>query len=158
MSAEHVEGEPAPRVRTHRWLPEREEIGAPDCLLMYRWTVAKLRGRKLLVHHFLPDADDVDYHDHPRGFLTLMWWGSYTDLRPDGTTELLRAPAIRWRPAEHAHRTKVGPRGAWTFVIMGKLAREWGFWRSGRWYFWRDYERMFGFAMRCDSDPAEDTQ
>jgi hypothetical protein len=26
----------------------------------------------------------------------------------------------------------------------------WGFWRRGRWWYWKDYEDEFGFGMRCE--------
>lgn len=61
----------------------------------------------------------------------------------------VRAPTIRYRSAEHAHITKIGPEGAVTLVLMGRLRREWGFWRDGRWYPWRAFERKFGMNWRC---------
>lgn len=64
----------------------------------------------------------------------------------------LRAPALRFRCAEHAHVTEVHPDGALTLVIMGPLRRDWGFWREGRWWPWRSYERRFGLGFRCEDD------
>jgi hypothetical protein len=64
--------------------------------------------------------------------------------------ERMRAGMVRFRPAEHRHRTKVHPDGAWTLVIMGPVRRRWGFWKNGRWWFWKDYEAEFGFGMRCE--------
>lgn len=124
---------------------------------------------KVMVHHFLPDADDRDAHDHPRGFLTIVLWGGYDDYVPceacgggelDGCLwcagtglrlgDRLRAGSIRYRHAEYAHRTRVGPRGAWTLCVMGPFRREWGFWRLGRWVPFLDYEERFGPGMRCE--------
>lgn len=123
---------------------------------------------KLMVHRFPPNADDRDAHDHPRPFVTLMLWGGYDDLEPcdgDGSTsagcdrcastgwvvkDRLRAGSLRSRDATYVHRTRVLPSGAWTVVLMGPLARPWGFWREGLWWYWKDYEREFGFAMRCE--------
>lgn len=71
---------------------KREVIGPPDCPIMVRRTLLGPRSRpgqparpwslKLLLHHFLPNADDRDVHDHPRPFVTLVLWGHYDDLRP----------------------------------------------------------------------------
>lgn len=171
-------------------LPRREVIGAPDCPLIHRWTIRPWGGHghsdlnwKLMVHHFLPNADDRDVHDHPRPFWTLVLRGSYDDMRPcdacagegfqriahgrysDRITpcltcmsasvvlnERMKAGALRRRPAVHRHRTRVGPNGCWTVVLMGPLQRPWGFWRRGAWWHYRDYENEFGFAMRCDDD------
>ena len=156
-------------------IPEREVIGPPDCPLMHRWEVQAggAKGVKLMVHHFLPNADDRDVHDHPRPFWTFVLRGFYDDLKVcpicEGTgieaepwicktcggdgvilNERMRPGMLRRRAARHAHRTKVGPNGCWTVVLMGPIQRRWGFWRGGQWWFWRDYEAEFGFAMRCE--------
>lgn len=69
----------------------------------------------------------------------------------------MRPGMVRYRPAEHRHRTRVGPKGCWTLVVMGPLARAWGFWREGQFWKWAEYERRFGFGMRCeDVDVAYD--
>lgn len=131
-----------------RW----EVIGPAECPLMFRRTILSGRLGKLLLHRFVPGATDRDAHDHPRGFVTLVIRGGYDDIRPDGTVERLRAPAIRYRPATHAHITHVHADGATTVVAMGRLVRAWGFVREGRWFQWRDYERRFGLSWRCDED------
>lgn len=169
-------------------LPEPEIIGAPECPIMYRWTLwprvrshprgtdgmhvfqpAKKDVRcKLLLHRFLPNADDRDVHDHPRPFWTLVLFGAYDDMAPcdwcggSGNTcrrcsstgvvlrERMRPGMLRYRRAKHLHRTRTSPRGCWTLVLMGPVRRRWGFLRFGRWWFWKDYEDEFGYGMRCD--------
>lgn len=66
--------------------------------------------------------------------------------------DAVRAPTIRYRRAEHAHITKVGPAGAFTICIMGPKRRSWGFFRDGRWWPWRRYEEEFGLNFRCDDE------
>lgn len=167
-------GEKAGR-RPRRFLPDTEVIGPPECPILHRWTLVKLRGRKLMLHHFLPNADDRAVHDHPASFVTVVLRGYYDDMRPCGypgcdgdgimlpddwpcprcrgtgveLNERMRPGMVRFRPATHRHRTKVGPRGCWTVVFMGPKRRRWGFWKDGRWYFWRDHELLFGVGMRC---------
>jgi hypothetical protein len=131
---------------------KREVIGQAECPLMHRWTLASWKSGKLLLHHFLPTQRDRDPHDHPRSFLTFVFWGHYDDLTPGGKHDTVRAPAIRFRRAEHAHITVAGKRGAWSFVVMGPLVREWGFLRDGVSWPWRQYEARFGSSFRCDSD------
>jgi hypothetical protein len=153
----------------------RELIGPPDCPILTRWTLLNLGPRvgKLLLHRFLPNADDRDVHDHPRPFVTVVLLGGYDDLAPcevcpgsgwvtprtscsacEGRgvvlREIMRAGMVRRRPAEHRHRTRVHETGCTTLVWMGPLRRPWGFWRRGRWWPWREYEERFGFGMRCD--------
>lgn len=178
--------------RLLRWLRNPEVVGPPDCPILHRWTIigghsGRDRGPldfKLMVHRFLPNADDRDPHDHPRGFLTFVLRGGYLDrvpcrrcrgrggrwddshLGPNGWIDCracdgegledgdrMKAGTIRYRAPEYAHRTKVGPKGAWTIVVMGPLRRDWGFWRQGRWWQVDDYEGEFGFGMRCDGPP-----
>lgn len=134
---------------------DREVIGPADCPLMVRWTLHASRLGKILVHHFLPNATDNVPHDHPSSFVTVVLWGAYLDIQASGEIEEMRAGVIRFRPAEHAHITEIGPRGCWTLVVMGRKRRPWGFWHSGRWWPWREHERRFGMAMRCPSDPEE---
>lgn len=141
-------GEPA-RVEG-KW----EVIGPADCPLMFRRTLLSGRLGKLLLHRFVPGASDRDCHDHPRSFVTLVVRGGYDDVQPDGTVERLRAPAIRYRPAAHAHITHVHGDGATTVVVMGRLVRAWGFVRAGRWFAWRDYEQRFGLSWRCEEAPG----
>jgi hypothetical protein len=132
MSVEAQAGKPARKEGC--W----EVIGPPDCPLLLRRTLLSGRFGKLLWHRFMPGASDKAHHDHPRPFVTLVLRGGYDDLQPDGTRERLRAPAIRYRPAEHAHITRVHDDGATTVVVMGPLARAWGFWHDGSWWPWRD--------------------
>ena len=182
-------------VRPRARLPFRPEvIGDPACPILHRWTLGgdRLMKRapvKVLLHHFLPNADDRDTHDHPRPFVTMVLRGGYDDLVPcptcGGTGDALsdptstfeqrsiygpcarcggpglvsgdrmRAGMVRYRRPEYAHRTRVGPRGCWTLVLMGPVRRRWGFWREGRWWSFRDYEARFGFGMRCDDGDGD---
>lgn len=141
-----------------------EIIGPLACPILGRRTLVDFGPKvgKVLWHRFLPNASDKDQHDHPRSFLTIMLRGSYLDIslakveerehshRLGVVYDEVRAPAVRFRPATHAHITKVGPKGATTLVIMGPLRREWGFWRDKKWWPWRDYERKYGLDFRCD--------
>lgn len=176
-----------------------EPIGNPDCPLINRWTLFSGRRRfdlKLMIHHFLPRVEDLDTHDHPRSFATLVLRGEYEnweqceeclgegwkhigvqhwemsteDPNPwifagPGTVkmvcpecggsgeylgEVMRRGMVRFRQAEHSHRTVAGPQGAWTVVVMGPARRDWGFWREGRWYQWAEYLRRFGVERACD--------
>lgn len=65
-----------------------------------------------------------------------------------------RSYEVIGRCAEHAHITRVHHDGAITLVVMGRLRREWGFWRLGQWFHVHEYERRFGLNWRCE-DPWE---
>jgi hypothetical protein len=85
-----------------------EVIGPPACPILLRRTLLEGRLGKVLWHRFLPGASDKDPHDHPRSFVTVVLRGGYDDIRLDGTVDQVYAPAIRYRPATHAHITKGG--------------------------------------------------
>lgn len=76
-----------------------DTIGPAECPICHRWTLippgtgsnSSSIDRhitvpdwmpKLLLHHFMPQADERHSHDHPRGFWTLVLWGGYDDLVP----------------------------------------------------------------------------
>lgn len=127
----------------NRW-PRHELFGAPACPLLHRYTLVDLKDRgKLMIHWFVPDATEHDYHDHPRDFTTLVLWGSYRDIRLDGVVDRVRAPTVRRRKAEHAHRTAAGPLGCLTLVLFRRRRRAWGFWQNLRWIPWQDYDARF---------------
>lgn len=119
---------------------------------MYRWTL--MDGPiKILVHHFLPNGDDPDPHDHPRSFVTFILAGDYIDESvEDGVLhyEHMERGALRLRRAKHMHRTLVGERGCWTIVVMGPISRRWGFLWDGRWWPWKKYlDERGDVATRC---------
>jgi hypothetical protein len=127
-----------------------EIIGPVECPLMLRRTLLSCRWFKLLWHEFFPGASDRVAHDHPRSFVTFVVRGGYDDLSPGRPVDRLRAPAVRFRRAEHAHITRVHGDGAKTLVVMGPLRREWGFWHLGAWLPWREHERRYGLGFRCE--------
>ena len=158
-------------------LIKRETIGPPECPILTRWTLLSTRLGKLMLHRFHPNADDRAVHDHPAPFWTFVLRGFYDDMRPceiclgEGfelggscdrcsglgvvLNEQMSAGTLRFRPAVHPHRTRVGPEGCWTIVLMGPKVREWGFWRGPQWLPWREHERRFGFGMRCPDRDRE---
>lgn len=183
-----------------------ELIGDPACPILKRWTLipwgekgtkheAKEQRFKLLLHHFLPNADERHPHDHPRAFVTFVFRGGYDDMVPcrecsgagrnitcecdreekpylscwnctgqmdsgpcltcDGAGvvlgDVVRAPALHYRPAIHTHKTRVHSTGAWSIVLMGPIVRRWGFRvESGGWMYWKDHQKVFGHGMRCN--------
>ncbi len=166
-----------------RFVGRHEVIGPPACPIMHRWTLLKVGGRKLMLHHFLPNADDRAEHDHPASFWTFVLRGGYDDFVPcpicggdgsgcrSGSTpatgspcgrtgmvagDRMRAGMRRRRAATYRHRTRVLPSGAWTLVWMGRKERPWGFWVDGRWWPWADHEKAFGFGMRCPTEREDE--
>ena len=139
-----------------RLFGDPEEInGGNRCpTYMYRWTIAKWRGRGIYLHHFVADDWSLDLHDHPKRFISIGLKGGYIELTPgydptDRTCDrqvVYMAPWIRSFPAEHIHRLEMfrsHPTGeirdCWTLVIVLKPVRSWGFWHLGKFIPWREY-------------------
>lgn len=127
--------------RVINWLFRLEEINGHDLCptYMYRWTVFKLFGYGLYVHHFVADDWSRDMHDHPKRFISLGLWGRYIEQTPNGEREFT-APWLRTFPAKHIHRIRLHPgEDAWSLVVVLKTTRKWGFWSNGNWIPWRTY-------------------
>jgi hypothetical protein len=107
----------------------RERLGLPECPYVIRWRLEVNRLGSIRVHHWLGPDDDRAFHDHPWWFITVVVKGGYTDKNPAGNDHL-RAPAVRYRPALHRHTVIPDPGGAWTVLITGPRARNWGFWQQ----------------------------
>lgn len=112
---------------------------------------------KAYVHHFVADDWSLDLHDHPKRFVSIGLKGGYVEVTPDSTIiglgerfQCFNAPWFRSFPAEHIHRLRMfrsgGANGTlekvhdcWTFVIVLRGTREWGFWHVGRFIHWKTY-------------------
>lgn len=129
---------------------ECSAVGDPDCVILKRWTL-KVAGAKLRLHRFAAQATDRDAHDHPWSFLTLVIQGRYLDIRRDGKATRMHVGSVRWRSAEHAHRTISGPAGATTLVLSMPERRCWGFWRDGQWLDAHTYRNVHGSGTICES-------
>jgi hypothetical protein len=157
----------APRIRgrvpfklmVHRFLPNRTDADVPHdhprsfLTVVLRggyvdWIVCpRCRGRL-----FVPEPGiGWERARHTGEFRACLWCRDDLNM-PCGVVvgEQLRAPAVRFRHAEHAHMTETHDRGAWTVVVMGPESRRWGFWRRGEWWPFREFEQRFGFTWRCE--------
>lgn len=104
----------------------REKLGLPSCPYVIRWRF-ETPWFSVRLHHWLASDDDRAFHDHPWSFTTFVLKGEYVDDSPAGP-ELLKAPCVRRRPAEHRHTVYPGFDGCWTVIVTGPKVRTWGFW------------------------------
>lgn len=117
----------APLARLRAWLREPFIVGPDECPIMYRWAViggASPTSKPLLfpgfkrwtlkVHHFMPNRDDRDVHDHPWPFLTVVLWGSYDDLVPCPGSTCERASGVPGLPRTRVPFVMRHPGGYWT--------------------------------------------
>jgi hypothetical protein len=141
------------------WLSrfELEEInlGGRCATFLFRWVLFRFLGWAVYVHKFVADDGCLDAHDHPKRFVSIGLRGEYVEERrhPDGssTFEIFRAPWVRSFRGTHAHRI-IGPtaeRPCWTLVIVGRGARDWGFWTPAGWVKWTKYLRGNDVRSSC---------
>jgi hypothetical protein len=131
----------------NRLFGEPEQInGHERCeTYLWRWTVAKWRGRGIYLHHFVGDDWSRDLHDHPKRFISIGLWGWYIEETRFGQDNDIQcwtkysAPWLRTFPATHIHRLIVPSKNCWTLVIVLKPVREWGFWHERKFIPWKRY-------------------
>lgn len=130
-------------------------IHGPDgSLYMERFGLFETRWLTARVHHIVRPDLDREMHDHPAGFLSLVFKGWYREARPidiepsfHGMNDEVdfviqrRAGSIAYRPATCRHRiTEVSPGGVWTlFFFVGGIKQWWGFYTPAGKIHWRDY-------------------
>jgi hypothetical protein len=132
---------------------QREEMDGDGRCSTYlvRWTLLPLPGKRAIyLHHFVGDDWSLDFHDHPKRFISIGLWGQYVEETP-GTVagsvypqpncaRVYTAPWLRTFPATHVHRIRlIDNRPCWTIVIVLRTQRPWGFWHQHRWVPWRTY-------------------
>jgi hypothetical protein len=129
------------------WLGvERHEIGRLGLdRYLTRWVLWGKRygpGAKVFLHLFHRGDAEPYCHDHPWAFWSLILWGGYWEVTPDGARRWYGPLRLLRRPAAWAHRVEL-PEGrrCWTLVWCGEKARSWGFLCPGRgWLAWREHE------------------
>lgn len=105
---------------------------------LYRWTLGSFSWGKIYLHKFVGDDWSLDLHDHPKRFISIGLKGSYLEENEAGKKKY-SAPWIRSFPAQHKHRISTPWGTCWTFVIVLRTVRNWGFWHEGEFIVWNDY-------------------
>lgn len=102
-----------------------------------RWLPFSIR-----VHHILRPDGDLDLHDHPWNWRTIIMRGWYIEEDVFGDRRARVAGDTTRRSAETFHRiTAVSEGGVWTLFIMGRKSNRWGFMTGSppRKVYYRDY-------------------
>ena len=123
----------------------RSDIWFHDSLYMKRWKLISLRLFGIRVHHILRSDADRELHDHPFDFISVILSGSYTEYLADGTVTTYKAGSILFRRAETLHRLELSA-PVWTFVIRGRIRREWGFMTYSGWIHWTTFNKIRGYV------------
>lgn len=106
-----------------------ENLGLAECPYLRRW-VLDFGPFALRLHRWTASDDSRAFHDHPWWFVTVVLWGGYIDVSPEGR-DRLGLGSVRFRPAEHRHTVEVEHVPTWTLLVTGRPSRRWGFWVDG---------------------------
>ena len=101
----------------------------------------------IFIHAIIGPDPDPDPHDHPWNFWSLILCGGYIEhyyIKQDGRVLSRRWPrwSLRKMAAEGvAHKITSVKKNTWTLVLVGRRQRDWGFWTSDGWVYFREYEK-----------------
>lgn len=114
----------------------------PEFPYLRRWyLIPRNRWLNLYLHHFLRSDDDRALHDHPWASCSIILFGSYLEITPQGK-HIRNQGDITFRRASSPHRVELfgdpdGELPAWTLFITGPKVREWGFHCPQGWRHWK---------------------
>lgn len=114
-----------------------------------RWFILRTKWVQVYVHNICRSDPDSDMHDHPWSFISVILWGGYLEHTPEGSFQR-SAPQILYRPAGSPHRLELN-RGAWTFIVVGRERREWGFVTPRGW----EHHKLHRGPISEPSEPAK---
>jgi hypothetical protein len=131
-----------------RWaLLSALDVGADGDPYLDRLRIVQTPLFGLYLHHIHRADIELDPHDHPWWFASLVLTGAYQELVWPDKRDPLRADVRhrrRWSlrciglGGAHIIETVSGP--LWTLVLTGPKRSGWGFWRSGQFTPWREYQ------------------
>ena len=113
-----------------RWA---EKLGRPECPYLIRWTLIFF-GYSLRIHHWLrSDASTTYMHDHACNFISIILWGSYTNVTEQGRVNV-KVGSFWYANAFKRHYLEIPRGGAWTLLFCSRPYHKWGFYvNSHKW-------------------------
>ena len=108
-----------------------------------RYRLLRLPFFKVYLHHILRSDEDVELHDHPWHFVSVILWRGYVEVLPGGA-RLVRPGSIIRHRATDSHRL-ILDHPAWTLVFGTGKKRVWGFHAHEGWMPYSDFfDRKYG--------------
>lgn len=111
----------------------KEIISKEGSVHFRRYRLLSTPWFNLYIHHILKSDMEIDPHDHPWNFHSLILKGSYTEMAwfPPAFERLFMKSFypgdIIKHKAEDAHRIALRTRDVWTLVFTYGKKQEWGF-------------------------------
>ncbi len=102
----------------------------------------------IYIHQILRSDEELDMHDHPWKFTSVILSGSYEETVTSppyfDTTRWLRhyQGDVVEHAAEEAHRLRLTSKEVWTLVITSGRKREWGYQTKTGWLGHKEYRQL----------------
>ena len=103
------------------------------------WIIPRNEWGNVYLHEVLKSDDDRALHDHPWANTSIILFGEYIDVTPDGEFQRKAGDVIH-RKAADSHRLVVPEGGrAISLFTTGPWERDWGFHCPKGWVYWKDF-------------------
>ena len=119
---------------------------------MRRYYTRNPAGQQARFHNILASDPGRNLHDHPWDFISQLLSGTYTEHTPDGSIRY-EAPCVIVRKAEQLHRLELTDGPVWSYVLLGRVRRRWGFMTDHGWVHWKRYP---GAGMVTGCSPRQE--
>jgi hypothetical protein len=102
----------------------------------------------IYIHHILRSDEDLDPHDHPFGFHSILLKGAYSEdaWYPPNFNEKQSKVCYAGDVVEHApedaHKLTLLTKDVWTLVFAGKRTRYWGYQTPVGWIGHKEYRQL----------------
>lgn len=110
-----------------------------DTLHFQRFRLLALPWFSIFLHRLLASDVDKHLHDHPWDFVSLILWGSYTELcasSPNWSTPtprtVKRGDIVRHDHSD-AHKLTLNSKSVWSLVFIGSKRYDWGYQTETGW-------------------------
>ncbi len=102
----------------------------------------------IYIHQILRSDEDLDMHDHPWNFTSVILSGSYEEsvTYPPHHESVEHYRYYQGDVVEHngeeAHRLRLMSKEVWTLVIVSGRQREWGYQTKAGWVGHKEYRQL----------------
>lgn len=113
-----------------------------------RWCLFWTPWFAIYLHSITHSDEDIDEHEHPWDFASLILAGSYeesatayTDKGPVKSIRVFRPGEINYHIATDTHKITILA-SVWSLVFVGRRKHDWGYQTKNGWVHHKEYNRL----------------
>ena len=114
-----------------------------------RWRLFWSPWGSVYLHHITNSDLDIDPHDHPWDFRSLILKGSYSEESRYPKDDYKRSHVNIFKPGmvnkkktTEVHKLTLKSKSVWTLVFVGKRKHDWGYQTANGWVHHKEYNRL----------------